>query len=139
MPKVSESTQASTCPPGRRTRAISATSDSAARCRDSVPSSAMTPSAQPSARNSSPQPSAATERSTPRLGARGRGAAGGGAAGWAGGGWGPGPMTRSTVWPAQAATSAAVAPGPDMSMMRACLLGSQALSCARATAARNRA
>lgn len=60
MPKVSESTQASTRPPGRSTRAISATRSSAPSLCDRVRSSAITASAQRSARNASPAPSAAT-------------------------------------------------------------------------------
>ena len=51
MPRTRESTEARTCPAGRRTRATSAIRVSAARCLDRVRSSAMTPSAQPSARN----------------------------------------------------------------------------------------
>ena len=60
MPRTSESTQASSSPPGRSTRAISAARSSAMRCRDRAPSSAMTPSAQPSARNARLPDSATT-------------------------------------------------------------------------------
>ena len=58
MPSTRESTQASTRPPGRSTRAISAIIVSAARCTDSARSSAMTPSAQPSSRKVSREESA---------------------------------------------------------------------------------
>jgi hypothetical protein len=129
IPNVSESTHASTRPPGRSTRVISVTRSSAASRSESVRSSAITPSAQPSARNSRPFPSAVTVTSRPAEPAEpsGQASAGGGAA--------SGSMTRSTLWPAQAATSAAFEPGPEMSMRNCGVVGSQLVSWARATAA----
>jgi len=127
IPNVSESTHASSWPPGRSTRAISVTRSSAASRSESVRSSAITPSAQPSARNSSPPPSAVTVTSRPAEPAwRGTAGAGGGASG---------STTRSTLWPAPAATSAAREPGPEMSTRSCGAFGSQFVSWARATAA----
>ena len=51
------------------------------------------------------------------------------------GGGAPGSITRSTLWPAHAATSAACEPGPEMSMRNCGAVGSQLVSWARATAA----
>ena len=70
MPSTRESTQAITRPAGRSTRAISAIIVSAARCTDSARSSAMTPSAQPSARKVSRDESAITGMILPRGAAR---------------------------------------------------------------------
>jgi hypothetical protein len=101
IPSTRESTLASSCPPGRSTRAISAARSSVISCRDSAPSSAMTPSAQPSARKARLAGSAITGTIAPRLvlGRRARaGAAGAGAA-----------RTRITVWPRSAACAEALA------------------------------
>ncbi len=65
MPRTSESTLARSWPPGRSTRAISAATSSAIRCRDSAPSSAITPSTDPSARKARFAESATTCLSRP--------------------------------------------------------------------------
>jgi len=218
MPSTSESTQASTRPPGRRTRAISPIICSAARWVDSARSSAMTSSAQPSERKDSREQSASTvfsrsppgallsrsppgallSRSPPgaldappccpgRLwrwallapsslvspvgaapfGSRGRrllavlAACGGGPSSlvprssvqsaprpsaregiqsaparlWLA--VGPASITRSTLWPARAASSAPGPRGPEMSTIMCRRRGSQAISWARATASWN--
>ncbi|HEY6494523.1 MAG TPA: hypothetical protein VIZ43_14710 [Trebonia sp.] len=125
MPKVSESTQASSCPPGLSTRVTSVTRFSAASRREKVRASAITPSAQASGRKESPVPSAVTVDS--------RAPSAGGAVG--GGTCAPASMTRSTLCPAAAATSAVCASGPDMSMRNPLSPGNQPVSWARATAA----
>ncbi|HXL91201.1 MAG TPA: hypothetical protein VN969_19835 [Streptosporangiaceae bacterium] len=135
MPSTSESTQASSLPPGRSIRVISATMASAARWVDSARSNAMTPSAQASGRKSSRAVSPTRVRSRPGL---------------AGGTSGSPSRTRMTVWPAMAAISALSARGPDTSTIRRSRwplcwpgpgwpgCGSQATSLARATASWNR-
>src|SRR6266704_1072521 len=118
MPRTSESTQASSSPPGRSTRTISAARSSAMRCRDSAPS------AQPSARTARLPGSATTAATRPGGARRSRA---GGAPGSAG-------TTRTTVCPAQAACAGQPAPGPEMSTSSPRLAGSHAASWALATA-----
>jgi hypothetical protein len=166
MPRTSESTQASTRPAGRSTRAMSAISVSVASCIDRVLSSAITPSAQPSARNDRRRGSEVSRTTLPCAGPAGPAspAAGGEPSarkrlsgkpsggkpsggkpsggkpsrGEPSGGPGTVPVTRSTVWPAAAAIWAARACGPEISMSRWLRRGSHDASCASATAWLNR-
>ena len=135
MPRTRESTQASTRPAGRSTRAMSVIRFSAASCRDRVRSSAITPSAHPSRRNDRLAGSDASWAIRLDVAC----APGGGKTGGSSSPGGPGrrpavSVTRSTVWPAAAAVSAAHARGPEMSTSRQLSRGSQDASCASATA-----
>ncbi|HEY1627161.1 MAG TPA: hypothetical protein VGG16_25555 [Streptosporangiaceae bacterium] len=120
MPSTSESTLASTRPPGRSTRAIEPTMGSAARWVDSARSPAITPSAQPSGRKSSValSPTIVSSAAMPSPGGSS--------------------ITLITRWPAIAATFALSARGPETSMSSRRPGGSQASSLPRVTASVNR-
>ncbi len=100
IPSTRESTLASRRPPGLSTRVISAARSSVISCRDSAPSSAITPSAQPSARKARLPASATTGTTAPGLALAGRACCGSAAAA---------ATTRITVCPRSAACTEALA------------------------------